>query len=253
MILESLFVGLLILGICLVVYRGAVHEFQILQKEYGPDHNWSEILNEQLPLVIRSLPRTWLGAWTRKQTEHKTWVLTVQENGKRFRTTWNHWLKEPRGDPELAELATVAKLDTVLPHWTAEGFRQWAWLPPATPTPGILRGDQCLGVTKLTTEARTFVSTYGGYLELWIAHEGAIPANVADDLAGKNPWTQTTKEIPWIGEVKFIEVKLRPGNAIVIPKHWWVAVRSSPDKAAWYWTADFHTPISWAVSAVARS
>jgi len=37
MIFEVLFLVLLIFGIAVVAYRGAVHEFQILQKDYVPD------------------------------------------------------------------------------------------------------------------------------------------------------------------------------------------------------------------------
>jgi hypothetical protein len=255
MILEFLFIGLLVFGICVFAYRGAVHEFQILQKDYASDVKWSEMLSEQLPIVIRTLPSRWLGAWTKRHTEQKSWVLTVvDEEGKKFRTTWAHWLQEPKGQPQnLPELASVAKLDTTVQNWTDEGFRHWSWLPTSTPAPSILSDTQFQGVKKTTAEYTAIVTTDGQPLELWIAHEGAIPENVADDLKGKNPWTQTTAEIPWIGEVKYIEVKLRPGNAIIIPRHWWYALRVAEDKGqAWYWKNEFQTPISWIVSSIKK-
>lgn len=255
MVLEVLFIFLLIFGICVLAYRGAIHEFQILQKDYAPDNNWSELLSEQLPLVVRALPKTWLGSWTRQRTEQKSWVVTVVDNdGKKFRTTWNHWLQDPHGTPvNLDELASVAKLDTTLRNWGDDGFRRWFWLPTSTPTPTILNPDQYFGVKKTAAEYTAIVTTDGAPLELWIAHEGAIPDNVADELRGKNPWIQTTEEIPWIGEVKYIEVKLRPGNAIVLPRHWWYAIRVADDKQAWYWTAQFQTPISWIASALQKN
>lgn len=253
MILELLFIGLLVFAICALAYRGAVHEFQILQKDYVSDMKWSDMLTEELPIVIRSLPNRWLGAWTRQRTEQKTWVLTViDEAGKKFRTTWAHWLQSPKGQPQnLEELAAVAKLDTTLRNWSDEGFRRWSWLPTSTPLPAILTDSQNQGVTKTTAEFTAIVPTDGEPLDVWIAHEGAIPETVADDLRGKNPWIQTTKEIPWIGEVQCIEVKLRPGNALIVPKHWWYALRVSGEKGqSWYWTAAFHTPVSFLASSI---
>lgn len=253
MILEILFVGLLVFGICVLAYRGAIHEFQILQKDYAPDTKWSEMLSEQLPIVIRSLPSRWLGSWTKQRTEQKTWLVTVVDNeGKKFKTTWAHWLQSPKGQPQnLSELASVAKLDTTLRNWGDEGFSHWSWLPTSAPLPAIITGTQFQGVKKTVAEFTAIVTTDGAPLELWIAHEGAIPENVADELKGRNPWIQTTEEIPWIGEVKYIEVKLRPGNAIVIPRHWWYALRVPEENGqSWYWKAEFQTPISLLASSI---
>jgi len=233
-----------------MIYRGAIHEFQILQKDYSSDHNWSELLSEQLPLVVRSLPKHWLGQWTRAQTSRKTWVVKVRDtDGRLFRTTWNAWLESPEGEPEnLQDFATLVKLDTAVRNWSDEGFRRWYWFPMGTPKPDILTTFR--GVEKNTSELTTIVSTDGAPLELWIAHEGAIPDNVAEEIRGQNPWILTTREVPWIGEVKYIEVKLRPGNAITIPAHWWYALRSEGGADAWFFSADAHTVPSMFATAV---
>jgi hypothetical protein len=257
MIVPALIVFLLIVGIGALMYKRSVQEFQVLQKDHDPTHPWSELLGEQLPLVIRSLPPIWLSPWTKAQTAQKTWVLTVKEHGKKFRTTWNTWVQDPQGTPEFEPLARVSKVEDTVQEWMNDGFRCWSWLPSQvqTASPGILRPDTIISVNQVRAEFVAYVSTDGAPLDLWIAHEGAIPANVASDLRGKNPWTQTTKDIPWIGEVKYIEVKLRPGNAILVPCHWWIAVRPSKTKEesmAWYWTAEFHSPVSWAVSQVKK-
>jgi len=229
----------------MIMYRGAIHEFQILQKDYSADQNWSELFVEQLPLVVRGIPNHWLGNWTRQQTQRKTWVVKVRdEQGRLYRTTWNQWLEDPQGVPEtLNDLSTGAKLDSAIRNWGDDGFRRWFWFPTTTPEPCIVTNNGARGIDKTTAELTTIVSTDGAPLELWIAHEGAIPDNVADDIRGKNPWVLTTKEIPWIGDVKYIEVKLRPGNAITIPAHWWYALKTEEGAKdeAWYWTAESHT------------
>ena len=140
-------------------------------------------------------------------------------------------------------ISSVARLDKTLENWSTEGIRRWSWLPTRTPTPFVFSEGQVKGVSKTAAEYTLIVSTDEYPIELWISHEGAVPKNVSADLFGKDPWIQTNESIPWIGEVKYIEVKLRPGNAILIPKHWWYAVRPVAS-SAWFWIAEFNTPIS---------
>jgi hypothetical protein len=259
MVLELLFLALLVGVVCAFVYRGAVHEFQILQKDFDEENNWSELLSEELPLVIRGIPKSWLGAWSERLTGKKSWQIMIKQDGRRFKTTWANWLASPSPKPQpmnLDEICGVARLQYNFSNWTADGFRRWSWLPVGAPKPRVFNAGDFSGVQKLTAEFTAITSTDGAPLELWVAHEGAIPANVSTDLIGKNPWTQTTEDIPWIGEVKYIEIKLRPGNAIVVPKHWWLAIRptSADDAAAaWFWIGEFHTPVSRVASAFQRA
>lgn len=248
MVLELLFLGILILGLCVVAYRGAIHEFQILQKDYHPDNNWSELLSEQLPIVIRSLPKHWLGNWSLAKTENRSWSLLVRNpHGKRFRTTWAHWLKEgtDTNRPEnMDELAEAARLHETVLNWATEDCRRWSWLSSALPTPYVLYSSR--GLTKTTAEYTVIVATDESPLELWIAHEGALSDKVVRFLDGRDPWIQTSETVPWISTVKYIELILRPGNAILLPRHWWYALRpTTTGDRSWYWQSEFHTPISW--------
>lgn len=253
MVLELLFLFLLVVGLTALFYRSAVHEFQILQKDYDEENNWSELLSEELPLVVRGVPKSWHGAWNEKATAKKTWQVQIKQGGRRYKTTWNNWLTtaDPKPQPvNYKEIAIAARLSHNLENMTADGFKRWSWLPPATPHPYVYGDGDVYGVQKSTAEFTAIVATDGAPLEIWLAHEGAIPANVSADLEGKDPWIQTTETIPWIGEVKYVEMKLRPGNAVFIPKHWWVGLRkaSGSSGASWFWTAHFHTPISWTAS-----
>ena len=251
MILEGLFLIAVVIAVCVIVYRGAIHEFQILQKDYNPENDWSTPLSEQLPIIIRDLPKHLLGGWTLGKTGNKQWIVYVRDAEKRrLRTTWTEWLKAPELSPDnWSELATVARLDRAVQDWSTESIRRWSWLPPTVPRPYVLPADKWLGVSKTRSEFTAIVATDQAPILIWVAHEGAVPLKVADQLTGKNPWNETTDTIPWISEVKFIEIKLRPGNAVLLPKHWWYAV-SANEGNAWFWIAQFHTPISWIVSSV---
>lgn len=252
MVLELLFLCLLIIGLCVVAYRGAIHEFQILQKDYDPDNDWSALLSEQLPIVIRGLPRHLLGGWTAAKTDQKTWMVKVRDaQGKAYRTTWNNWLKHPSLAPEnMDELAEAVRLKHTFENWGVEDIRRWSWLPASTPTPHVLH--TATGVKKTTAEFTAIVATDGAPLELWIAHEGAISSQVSDELLGKDPWIQTSESIPWINTVKYIEIRLRPGNAVLIPSHWWYALRPASATPSWFWVGEFHTPISRVATALTK-
>ena len=262
MIFELLFLVLLIFGIAVVAYRGAIHEFQILQKDYTPNTNWGEMMNEQLPIVIRSLPKHWLGNWSYNKTVNKTWEIVVQNNDeKKFKTTWNVWLQTPNqtSPTNLAAIADTLKLRNNFEHWAAEGFHQWYTVPTQAPTLYIYQQNDVMTLRKGIADFTAIVATDGTPLELWIAHEGAVPADKVDDIVGKDPWIQTTKEIPWIGDLKYIEMKLRPGNAVLLPRHWWYAIRTVKEKNeqplpsyAWFWKGEIHSPVSWVAGKIRR-
>jgi hypothetical protein len=259
--LEILLVILLIVAFFLVAYKGAVHEFQILQKDWAPNIDWSSLLGEQLPLVIRNVDPTWQGTWGRSVSK-KPWPIQVSKNGQVFKGKWNEWLASPPGQPPIVEdsMWEIAELQRPpVEVWEDGGFRRTTWIPAhlLQPTVHILGpAEDSVQPVRKTTAATTVVQAADGApLQVWLAHEGAVPASVP--LEGSNPWTLTQENVPWIQEVKFIEVKLRPGNALAIPTHWYYALRPAlpvvgdrPTMAdgAWYWIAPFHTPVSWGVS-----
>ena len=258
MFLEGIVLLFIIIAVCVIVYRGAVHEFQILQKDYTQDTDWTTPLSEQLPIILRDLPKHLLGGWTLQKTANRQWPVYIRDERKRkLRTTWSEWLKHPTPQPtNREELAAASRLEKTVGAWGTEGIRRWSWLPASTPQPYVLPNSEYLGVTKGVAEFTTIVGTDGAPILVWIAHEGAIPESDAHELRGKNPWTVTSETIPWIGDVKFIEVKLRPGNAMLIPKHWWYAVTpeaSADQAAAWFWISQFHTPMSWSISRVTHA
>lgn len=251
MVLEVLILFLLIIGICVIHYRGALHEFQILQKDYSPSNRWSDFLSEQLPLVIRNLPPSWLGNWSARRTEMKKWSVSLRaKNGKMLRTSWAHWLQFPTAPIEnQIEMSRNSKLDITIQNWA--DFRRWFWIPTGSPLPFILSTNPenaFVGLKKTTAAATAIVSTDGSPLELWISHEGGIPHHLIQDLRNQNPWIQSTNEIPGVEDVKFIEMRLRPGNAVVLPCHWWYAIRrmeGDSNSLSWFWIHEFHTPISY--------
>jgi hypothetical protein len=258
--LEALLVILLILAFFVIAYKGAIHEFQILQKDWKPTIDWSSLLSEQLPLVIRNVEPTWLGSWTRKATASKTWPIQLRKDGL-FKGRWNEWLLRPGQPPltpeTLQEISAIVNVP--LPLWEDGGFHRWSWIPAhlTRTTPQVLGPAVIRPVQKTTATTTLLQATDGAPLTIWLAHEGAIPAKVVPALLQKDPWSLTAEAVPWISEVKFVEIRLRPGNAIAIPAHWYWAAKSQATvgnmgDGSWFWTAEFQTPISWLVSKVKK-
>jgi hypothetical protein len=254
MFVEVLVLLALIAAICYVAYRSAIHEFQILQKDYEPDTDWGTLLSEQLPLVIRDVPPSWLGGWTYGKTGNKTWPVFAEQDGKRYKVAWNTYLSQPdtSAQPTVSDCEELpVKLHQTIQNWGYDGFSRPWWLPVGTPTPHLFLQKNVHGLEKTKAEWTAIVSTDGAPLELWVAHEGAVPNDVYDYEDPVNPWTATTETYPWVGDVKFIEIKLRPGNVLMLPRHWWFAVRKAAGAqdegpalnghGAWWWRGEFHS------------
>ena len=55
----------------------------------------------------------------------------------------------------------------------------------------------------------------------------------------------TIHDTPLVGEIKYISVKVRPGNMLWIPTHWYYSVKSQElDKPCLWASFEIHNPIS---------
>jgi len=251
MVLELIFLTLLVFAVTVIAYRGAVHEFQILQKTYDDDDtNFAELLSEMLPIVIRAVTKTWLGGWTAARVSQKHYEIQVQDpKGRKFQVPWIVWLKDPQETTPVSLQPVAASLERASTAMADDGFTRWMMLPHGAPVPSVLHASKCATLRKVVPEFTVITVTDGAPLDVWLAHEGAIPSDTPT-LLGKNPWEVTTATVPWIGDVKYIEIRLRPNNTLAIPRHWSYALRNSTEELSWYHTSEFHTPISKIISVV---
>jgi len=265
MIFESIFIILIIIVFTVIFYRGAIHEYTILQKNWKDDRDtkWSDLLSERSPLVIREVNKDWTRLWTYNRTGKFGWPVIVFDGKEQVRSTWTSWLKSTGGAAHRVinqqELADAAGLFEKASEINLQ-FRRPFWIPGSFAIRNLRanvivpRVRAIVGLQKTTAEATCWVSTDGAPLRIWIAHEGAtkggewLPANPY----GRDPWTLKPEETPWISELKFMEIRLRPGNMFILPPHWWVALRSDISdnsepihNGSWYWSCEFHSPISW--------
>jgi len=259
--LELLLLGIILIGIAVLFYRGAIHEFQILQHDWSEDLNWANLLSERSPLVIRDLPVELQGTWRKTAVAQRNWPVHLHTSSGSFRTPLSDWIETPIAHMQEftlqngERLAKSVGLPDTIGDWRSAGMGRWTWLPSSSCSVHLLPpiDGTCLPLRQIRSDCQFLVCTDGSPLLLWLAHEGSIPSK--HSLEGKNPWTFTNIDI------KYMELRLRPGQAIVLPTHWWVAakcelpiVSDAPriGDGSWCWTADLDTPVSWVVRTLPR-
>lgn len=260
MLLESLFVVLLILIFTVIFYRAAIHEYTIIQKDWSSiDVNWTDLISERAPLIIRDVPVDWTRLWTNNRTGKFGWPVVLEDGKRKSRSSWSIFLQSKTNNRIsngniLAETAGLLEQATVI----SNEFRRPFWLPGSfavgKTTANIIKptSTDFIGLKKTTAEATCWVSTDGSPIRIWLAHEGATKGGewLPNNPYGRDPWALKPEETPWISELKFLEVRLRPGNMLILPPHWWIALRclneegSAVSSGSWYWTSEFHSPIS---------
>jgi len=262
MFLESLFIILLILVFTVIFYRAAIHEYTILQRNWSDDSKWSDLLAERAPLIVREIPAEWTKFWTIARNANFNWPVVINDGKQRVRSNLAAWLKAKNTRTHSIMNCSDLGAAAALPEQANEigqHFRRPLWLPGSFAVKNTQANiippyeNAFVGLQKTTAEATCWVATDGAPLRIWLAHEGATKGGewLPAKPYGRNPWTIKTEETPWIAELKFLEIVLRPGNLLILPPHWWVAIKphkaagTTPVEGCWYWTTEFHSPISW--------
>lgn len=250
MVLELLFVSLLLFVILLIAYKSAVHEYQILQRDYTEDIEWNELMSENLPIVVRNVPKAWIGGWTASKHGNRPYTIIVKDqSGQSYKTQWNVWLQQPANTriTDMSSVTSTLTLDRVGTAILEAGFHRWFYIPSPIVKPNVLPSGHIQPLQRTTAEYTFITVTDGAPVTIWLAHEGAIGSL---DLIGADPWSLTSEQVPSIGDVKYIEIRLRQFNALAIPRHWYFALRNDEESASWFTTTELHSPISRFVSIV---
>jgi len=266
MLLESIFVVLLILVFTVMFYRSAIHEYTILQKDWNTiDTKWNELIAERSPLIIRDCPVEWTRLWSKSRTAKFGWPVIVRDGNRKSRAAWSTFLSAKVGAGKsilngdvLADTSGLSDYASTISNEIRRPF----WLPGSFAVSGLSANviqptaAAYVGLKKTTAEATCWICTDGPPMRIWLAHEGATKGGdwLPSNPLGRDPWGFKPEETPWISELKYIEIRLRPGNVLILPPHWWIALRSSESEGkhigegSWYWTAEFHSPISYVAS-----
>jgi hypothetical protein len=239
---------LLIVGVLFLIftffYKQAVCEFRINQAEWTQKEKIPDLLGEKIPLVVRSIPTA--SFWTQQDVLERPCF----ENIPIFReTSLTNWLTTSDANSvcpwKYPQAETIAQ---------ASGLKIWAekWMNPSIIHPflkwWISPKYHCwagkVGLRK-TFATWTCLFPVDGELTVTIMPEN-VESSLPSNWPGCFPSELTAKDTPFVNDLKFIDIILRPGNCLFMPAHWFVSwtPTESSEKSPMACTISYHTPIS---------
>jgi hypothetical protein len=237
---------LLVLGVILIIltlfYKQAVCEFRINQLEWSQKENLLPTLQEKIPLVVRGLPQATF--WSMEDALSRDCYTNI---------------------PIFQEMSLVEWLSSASPQspcpWkyqqaeriaSVSGMAVWAkkWLHPII-IPRLWKGwwqprYHCwagnIGLRK-TLATWTYIFPVDGEIVVSIMPETvehALPEQWLDQF----PSQFTAKDTPFLSDIKYMDIILRPGNGIFMPAHWFVSWVGKQERIPMVGTISYHSPIS---------
>jgi hypothetical protein len=242
--LEIILIFFVILLILTFFYKQAICEFRINQIEWTQRDTIGKLLQEKIPLVVRGIPP--VSFWSHEDVQ----VRSLYSNIPIFQeTSLPQWLSSAPAYSDCpwkySEAERIANIS---------GLNIWAnkWMNPVIINPlmkfWMKPQYHCwagnVGLRK-TFATWTCLFPVDGEITVTIMpenSESALPPN----WLGCYPNALSSKDTPFISDLKFIDIILRPGNCMFMPSHWfwsWTGTDKS-EKPIMTCTISYHTPIS---------
>jgi len=234
---------LLVFGVILLIitffYKQAFCDFRINQLEWSQRAQLSTILSEYVPVVVRGLPSATF--WTREDVRLRSCYtdLSIFQD-----VSLPEWISTsttesvcPWKDTQAAQIAAAAGM----PVWDKK------WIQPSVLSRRFWMSARyhCwagrMGLQKLFA-TWTMILPVEGTIVVSIlpdTTESALPAS----WRGRFPAEITAKDTPFLSDIKYMDIVVRPGSALFLPAHWfvsWVGDSVTP----FVCTASYHSPVS---------
>lgn len=242
MILEIVFIFVVFLAVLIVFYRQAIEQYNILQIEYTQISELPKLLNERTPLVIRDvgLPKLFTPDSLKSNTRLQQFPIGNQR-------TLGSYIQSPTVAVLMTKKASalLAK-ESGLSVWVQHTWYSRLFTYPFLEHVHSLSGEAYLGESGLrkTTGLTTLLYPTSGTFEITLLteqQEKFLPAS----WRGRFPETFTIQDTPMAGDIKYITIKLRPGNILCIPTHWFYSIRVEDKlKPAMWAKFTLHNPVS---------
>jgi hypothetical protein len=239
---------LLVLGVLFIIltffYKQAVCEFRINQMEWAQKDKLSTLLQEKIPLVIRGAPPATF--WNVDDVLTRPCYSNIPIFQEISLVEWVSQANASSTCPWKYKQAEIIA--------SASGMSVWAtkWLHPLIiprfmgawwyPRYHCWAGQ--VGLRK-TIATWTYFFPLDGEIIVSIMPENvenALPAPWLDTF----PPEYTAKDTPFLSDVKYIDIILRPGNGLFMPAHWFVSWVAKDPKGSipMVGTISYHTPVS---------
>jgi len=242
--IEILVILVVLFAVIVLFYRQAIEDYTILQIEGTQVDELPKLLAEQSPVVVRDIGPPKL--FTPETLKGNSRLLTYPIEST---LTLGTYLTMETPPPQVK---LNRKAATQLA--SEAGIQVWAehlWFPKA------FSYSFYQHIHTLVTEARIGAI---GLRKTSAIHTVLYPTSTALEVTllteqqnkflpkawrGVHPEQLTIHDTPLVGEIKYITVKVRPGNMLWIPTHWYYSVKSQePTKPCLWALLEIHNPIS---------
>jgi len=242
--LEIILIVCILFLILTFFYKQVVCEFRINQIEWPQRDNLSSLLNEKVPIVLRSIPSATF--WTHEDVINRNCFKDIpifQE------TTLTDWVST--STPDSLCPWTYIQAETIA---NVSGINIWAnkWMNPSIINPllklWMFPKYHCwagnIGLRK-TFATWTCFFPVDGEIIFTIMPE-TVQTSLPSTWLGCFPANLTIKDTPFVNDLKFIDIILRPGNCVFMPAHWFISwtTTSTAKKTPMVCSISYHTPIS---------
>lgn len=237
--IEFLLIIAFIFLVAVFFYKQALEEFDVLQIEAGQMDQLPKLLSEKSFLVLRSLPKVQL------------WSPSVVQEMPRIQSA-------PYGKTSLLEIVETGKAPVNYPHVGEQlaeqtGLRTWletTWLPRISDSEWFkwmytTRSEVCVGskgLRKTLAYSTMILPTHGDVIVSVMPESSETYLPKA--WRGKVFGSLKRAEAPLIGEIKYLDIKIRQGSALFLPPHWIANVQQEGEQMPWFVWAEFHHPLS---------
>lgn len=225
-------------------YKQAICEFRINQMEWTQKDNLHTLLREKVPLVVRGLPSATI--WTHQDVSSRT---CFQDLPIFQETSLQEWIATttpevtcPWKDSQAEKIGARCGISIWAKKWLDSvmlpSFLRW-WISPLY---------HCwtgrVGLRRLFATWNVILPVDGSII-VSILPETA-ESSLPQPWMGCFPTELTPKDTPFLADIKYIDIVVRPGNALIMPPHWFVSWTPTKESevAPMVCTLSYHSPIS---------
>jgi hypothetical protein len=221
-----------LIGVLVLFYRQAIEQYNILQIEASQLEDLPKLASERTPLVLHDIGQPKLFTTEAIKTNSR-----LQQFPIGAKETLGTYIEDPK------RMHTIPRKASLLLA-KESGLSVWGehtWFPKFfsypilqhihTMTAEAYLGD--MGLQKATA-VHTVLYPTSGIFEVTLLTEQQEKC-LPPVWRGRFPELFTLQDTPLVGEIKYITIKLRPGNMLCIPSHWFYSIRSTDGQKPAMW------------------
>jgi hypothetical protein len=223
--IEIILILILIFLVLTFFYKQAIHEFRLNQIEWSQSDKLPELFSEKVPIILRGRPPT--AFCTQEDIHLRSIYSTVPVFQDRTLVDWIVRTDPGTNCPWELEHARL------LGQRHISGLELWS---EKILNPLLYKHNPLI-----RWWLRPFNSCWAGNKGLWktvapwtaiFATQGAVVCSIMTEAVesslpshwkGVYPGELTAYDTPFVGDLKFIDIVIRPGSVLFMPAHWFLS------------------------------